>query len=210
MAKKTESAAVPMVALLRGINVGGKNVVPMPELKKVFEGLGHGDVSTYIASGNVLFTSGLKAVEVAAAAEAAIAKRFKVSLPRVVVRTREELAAAIAAAPFKGDPARVLIGFCAEKPAANGARLRRTPPMARTCGPPACKAQALASPANRPSSRSSLAQHRASMHASPTRTMASLSRTRASMAPNSAPGSLVASCAAKQISRSKPPRCRRS
>lgn len=116
MAKKPVSAATPMIALLRGINVGGKNMIPMPELKKLFEGLGCGDVSTYIASGNVLFRSTGKPAEVAAAAEAAVAKRFKVS-SRVVVRTRDELAAAIAAAPFKGDPARVLIGFCTEKPA---------------------------------------------------------------------------------------------
>lgn len=115
MAKK--SSSVPMIALLRGINVGGKNMVPMPELKKLFESLGHGDVSTYIASGNVLFTSAEKPAEVAATAEAAIAKKFKVSTPRVVVRTREELAGAIAASPFKGDPARVLIGFCTDKPA---------------------------------------------------------------------------------------------
>ncbi len=117
MAKKPALTPVPMIALLRGINVGGKNIVPMPELKKLFESLGHGEVSTYIASGNVLFLSTDKPAEVAAAAEAAIAKKFTVSTPRVVVRTREELAGAIAASPFKGDPARVLIGFCAEKPA---------------------------------------------------------------------------------------------
>ena len=43
------------VALLRGINVGGKNSVPMPSLKANFENLGLRDVRTYINSGNVLF-----------------------------------------------------------------------------------------------------------------------------------------------------------
>lgn len=45
------------VALLRGINVGGKNKVSMPELKKCFETLGFSGVSTYINSGNVIFDS---------------------------------------------------------------------------------------------------------------------------------------------------------
>ena len=45
------------VALLRGINVGGANTVRMAELKAVFESAGMGDVSTYINSGNVLFSA---------------------------------------------------------------------------------------------------------------------------------------------------------
>ena len=43
------------VALLRGINVGGKNAVPMPALKTSFEDAGFGNVTTYIQSGNVIF-----------------------------------------------------------------------------------------------------------------------------------------------------------
>ena len=43
------------IALFRGINVGGSNVLPMKELKRVLEGLGLGDVRTYIQSGNVIF-----------------------------------------------------------------------------------------------------------------------------------------------------------
>ena len=45
------------VALLRGINVGGKNKVPMAELREVVTSLGHTGVTTYIQSGNVLFTT---------------------------------------------------------------------------------------------------------------------------------------------------------
>lgn len=45
------------VALLRGINVGGNNKVPMRELKAVFEAAGMSDVRTYINSGNVVFTT---------------------------------------------------------------------------------------------------------------------------------------------------------
>ncbi|MBT2553950.1 DUF1697 domain-containing protein [Arthrobacter sp. ISL-5] len=44
------------VALLRGINVGGKNLIRMPDLSACFRDAGHRDVRTYIQSGNVLFT----------------------------------------------------------------------------------------------------------------------------------------------------------
>ena len=43
------------LVLLRGINVGGKNLIPMAELRRCFEGMGFEEVSTYIQSGNVLF-----------------------------------------------------------------------------------------------------------------------------------------------------------
>mgnify|MGYP000944190069 CR=1 FL=1 len=45
------------IALLRGVNVGGNNKVPMSELKRCFEKAGFRNVSTYINSGNVLFES---------------------------------------------------------------------------------------------------------------------------------------------------------
>ena len=47
------------VALLRGINISGKNKVPMKELKDEFEHLGYKDVTTYLNSGNVIFTSSI-------------------------------------------------------------------------------------------------------------------------------------------------------
>ena len=50
--------SVRYVALLRGINVGGKTLIKMADLKACFEELGFDQVSTYIASGNVLFDSG--------------------------------------------------------------------------------------------------------------------------------------------------------
>ena len=50
-------AAKHYVALLRGVNVGGKNKVPMADLRACVEGLGCTKVQTYIASGNVLFES---------------------------------------------------------------------------------------------------------------------------------------------------------
>ena len=79
--------------LLRGINVGGKNKVSMAELKRCLEGLGFLDVSTFIASGNVVLTSDRKADDIAAQIEAALPKAFKLDseLIKVLVLTRDQL-----------------------------------------------------------------------------------------------------------------------
>lgn len=55
--KKVNTMMQKYIALLRGINVGGKNKIAMPELKKLFEDIGYKDVVTYINSGNVIFSS---------------------------------------------------------------------------------------------------------------------------------------------------------
>jgi uncharacterized protein (DUF1697 family) len=84
------------VALLRGINVGGKNKVPMAELKAAFEDAGYGAVRTYIQSGNVLFEASTKVDE--DAVEAFLEQRF--GLPLVVVlRTERQLRAVVQQAP---------------------------------------------------------------------------------------------------------------
>ena len=79
------------VALLRGINVGGRNVISMAELRRRFESEGFGEVSTYIQSGNVIFRSGLSGAqaltarieEMLAAAFDYQAKVVLVSLPQM-------------------------------------------------------------------------------------------------------------------------------
>ena len=93
------------VALLRGINVGGNNKVPMADLRALVADLGHTDVSTYIQSGNVLFTAlaSAECADVARAITAAIAERLGVTAPVVVV-TREELGQIHAANPFPDEP----------------------------------------------------------------------------------------------------------
>lgn len=63
--------------LLRGINVGGKNRIPMADLKKCLEGLGFSNVSTYIASGNVILTSEKKPETITEMIEKALPKCFK-------------------------------------------------------------------------------------------------------------------------------------
>ena len=107
------------VAMLRGINVGGKNKIKMPELQALFVGLGHADVVTYIQSGNVVFTSRAKgAPRLASAIEKQIARDFGLEIP-VVLRTKAELAKVIAGNPFaNADLAKVHVTFLAQKPPA--------------------------------------------------------------------------------------------
>ncbi|MET9534770.1 DUF1697 domain-containing protein [Streptomyces sp. NPDC006649] len=63
--------------LLRGINVGGNRKVPMADLRELLTGLGHGDVRTYLNSGNAVFSSGTADEDrLAAAVEEAVADRF--------------------------------------------------------------------------------------------------------------------------------------
>jgi len=85
------------VVLMRGINVGGKNTVPMTGLKKCLEELGFSSVSTYIASGNVIVQSDKRANEVQAQIEAALPESFKLNneLIKVLVLTREQFQAVI-------------------------------------------------------------------------------------------------------------------
>ena len=64
------------VALLRGINVGGRNRVAMAELRSVVTSLAHTDVATYIQSGNVIFDTRGRAPKIATAITAEIEKRF--------------------------------------------------------------------------------------------------------------------------------------
>jgi len=83
--------------LLRGINVGGKNMLPMTELKKCLEELGFSNVSTFIASGNIILTSDKSADEIKTRIEKALPESFKVDreLIKVLVLTRDQLQAVI-------------------------------------------------------------------------------------------------------------------
>jgi uncharacterized protein (DUF1697 family) len=89
---------VRYVALLRGINVGGRTLVRMAELKACLEDLGLGDVSTYIASGNVLFESDEGAAALATRIESAIEQRFELPV-KVVVLDRQAYARIVKAIP---------------------------------------------------------------------------------------------------------------
>jgi uncharacterized protein (DUF1697 family) len=92
------------VALLRGINVGGRNKVPMAELREVVTSLGHTGVTTYIQTGNVLFsTQETDTARLASALEEAITSRFGI-WASVVVLSREQLARTLRDNPYPDAP----------------------------------------------------------------------------------------------------------
>ena len=109
------------VALLRGINVGGKNKLLMRDLAAIFSEAGCDEVRTYIQSGNVVFRAGpLLAGRVPDLVCEAIAARFGYRVP-VLTRTAGELAAILGANPFLGRGAEVgqlHVGFLADRPEA--------------------------------------------------------------------------------------------
>ena len=94
------------VALLRGINVGGKNLISMPALKTFFEAQGLADVATYIQSGNVLFTSNEQSSVLAARLEPELSKVFDYNAS-VVLRSQQQLRGVVDGAPagFGAQPA---------------------------------------------------------------------------------------------------------
>ncbi|NUS56896.1 MAG: DUF1697 domain-containing protein [Streptomycetaceae bacterium] len=103
------------VALLRGINVGGKNKIPMAELRAMLGGLGYTDVATLLQSGNAVFGAGAaEPAAVSAAVEAAITETFGGTI-RVMVRTGAEMRAVVDANPLDvGHPSKFLVTFFAE------------------------------------------------------------------------------------------------
>jgi uncharacterized protein (DUF1697 family) len=107
------AGAAPMIALLRGVNVGGHKV-PMAELRELVAGLGHGDVRTYVQSGNVVFTAADRPrAEIARELEQALEARFGFAVP-VVLRSRDALADLVAAEPLghlANDPAKRFVVF---------------------------------------------------------------------------------------------------
>src|SRR5919197_1420924 len=83
--------------LLRGINVGGKNPVPMARLRELLEGLGYSNVATYIASGNVILSSDRPAGEIKRQIEEALPSAFQLEseLVAVLVLSRAQLRAIV-------------------------------------------------------------------------------------------------------------------
>jgi len=98
------------VALLRGINVGGKNLIKMADLKACFEDQAFENVATYIASGNVFFDSGERsAVKLTQQIEKALSKRFGYSAT-VVIRSSSQMRSVVEKAPkgYGSQPGRYL------------------------------------------------------------------------------------------------------
>ncbi|QMV43285.1 DUF1697 domain-containing protein [Cohnella cholangitidis] len=91
------------IALIRGINVGGKNKVPMAELRSAYEALGLNRVQTYIQSGNVLFESEESADALRPKLEQAIVDKFGIEAT-VAIRSAREWERIIADCPYGKEP----------------------------------------------------------------------------------------------------------
>ena len=109
------------IAVLRGINVSGKNMIKMPVLAKTFVDLGFTEVSTYLQSGNILFRSGEKNTDCEQKIRHRIDKDFGLSVP-VIVFSREYLQRIREENPFAKkaeiDQNKLHVTFLSEEPSA--------------------------------------------------------------------------------------------
>jgi uncharacterized protein (DUF1697 family) len=107
------------VALLRGVNVGGNNMVPMASLRELMQELGYEGVRTHLQSGNVVFAApGTPPERTAQEIEGQLAQRLGLNV-RVLVRTGEELARVVSENPLPeavSEPARLLVNFLSATP----------------------------------------------------------------------------------------------
>ncbi|MEU8136390.1 DUF1697 domain-containing protein [Streptodolium elevatio] len=103
------------IALLRGINVGGHNKVPMAELRALLADIGYADAKTLLQSGNAVFTAPATATaKVAKAVETTLAAKYGTDIA-VMVRTADEIRAAVDANPLDvGHPSKFLVVFYAD------------------------------------------------------------------------------------------------
>ena len=108
------------IVLLRGINLGSTNRLPMPKLRKALEDAGFEDVQIYLQSGNVVLSSSDSAARLAHACERLIKKEFGLEIP-AVVRTRAQLAQVVKRNPLgkvAKSPKRYQVSFLEKKPSA--------------------------------------------------------------------------------------------
>jgi len=114
------------ICMLRGINVGGHNQVPMTQLRAMFEALGCKQVATYIQSGNVVFDAAKGSPEqFSQKIEKKILVHFGFPVS-VITRTPDELQESIMGNPFlkecKAEPAKVHVAFLSQAPAAEAVK----------------------------------------------------------------------------------------
>jgi uncharacterized protein (DUF1697 family) len=109
------------VVLLRAVNLGARNKVPMPKLRSLLEEVGYGNVRTYIASGNVLLDGPRSGTAVARELERIVAEEFRVDTI-AIVRKPAELATVVSEHPFGGDISRSHVVFLAKRPTAKAAK----------------------------------------------------------------------------------------
>ncbi len=107
MTRSTKTPVNVFVALLRGVNVGGNNMISMKALKESFEGIGFSNVSTYINSGNIIFkTNETDARKLERKIEQMLVKDFQLD-SKVVVRSLAEMETLVKSLPASwNDPDR--------------------------------------------------------------------------------------------------------
>ena len=114
--------SVRHVSLLRGINVGGHNLVSMARLRALYGALGCEDVATYLQSGNVVFRRDRDPAGVGKGVERAIKRELGIEV-RVLDRSHGDMAAIVEADPFPGaDPSRRFVMFLSAAPGTEIAR----------------------------------------------------------------------------------------
>jgi len=109
---------ITYIALLRGINVGGNNPLPMQELREILAALACENVRTYIQSGNAVFSCNAEPESLTSEIRLAIERRFGFS-PKLLLLSHERFAAIAASNPFpeaEQSPKTLHVGFLAEKP----------------------------------------------------------------------------------------------
>lgn len=120
------------IALLRGINVGGRNPVPMAELRSLCTDLGWRNAQTYIQSGNLIFQADAPAVQLEAELERGMERRFGLAIP-VIVRAAADWTGYILGNPLREasekEPSLVMVALAKAPPkpeAVEGLRERAT------------------------------------------------------------------------------------
>ena len=110
------------IALLRAVNVGGTGKLPMAELKAMCVAEGYSKVQTYIASGNVVFETGVSPATIKAALEARL-DTYAGKPVGVIVRTAHEMMSVLTSNPFpKAAPNRTIAIFLDQPPKADALR----------------------------------------------------------------------------------------
>ena len=115
-----------VISMLRGVNVGGHNRIKMDALRALYEPLGARDIQTYVQSGNVVFRTKRRNLELLSKKiEDRIERRFGFR-PDLIIRTPSDLRKVVAGNPFAArreiDPSRLLVTFLAKDP---GAEIRQ-------------------------------------------------------------------------------------
>lgn len=118
-----QATRTTVIALLRGINVGGRNKLPMAQLREIAASMGLTDVQTYIQSGNLVASAAADGPQVAVDLAAAIESTTGLRVP-VIVRTTSQWAELVAANPFPdvAEPGTHVHVICLPSPAGDALR----------------------------------------------------------------------------------------